>query len=82
MQLDQRPLRAIAQELARRAAARDGIPQNYDDAPYVVRVSDPITPSEKHQLLLARLLRTPIAIMPHACKTADEWMERYAKLRS
>jgi hypothetical protein len=70
--------RAISVELARRAAVRDGAPQcGSETAPYVIRVSDPITPIERLQLIAARLQGTPIAIMPHPCKTADEWMGRY-----
>ena len=71
--------RAVSIELARRAAARDGTSQVYHDASYVVRVSDPITLLEKLQLLAARMQRTSIAIMPHPCRTADEWMRRYGK---
>jgi hypothetical protein len=33
---------------------------------------------EKLQLAAARLQRTPIAIMPHTCETADEWIQQYA----
>lgn len=47
---------------------------------YVVRVSDPPTPQERLQLLAARLQRTPVAIMPHKCKTMEEWAARYSNL--
>jgi hypothetical protein len=40
-------------------------------------MSDPPTTLERLELLAARLRGTPVAIMPHPCKTADEWMERY-----
>ena len=46
----------------------------------VVRLSEPPTPLERLQLMAARLLGKPIAIMPHPCKTTDEWMERYGRL--
>ena len=44
---------------------------------YVVRLSDPPTPQERLQLLAAHLQRRPIVVMPHKCKTLDEWMARY-----
>ena len=71
--------RELALEIVRRARARAGHAEGFDGIPYVVRLSDPVTASERLQLAAARLLRTPIAIMPHRCKTTDEWMERYAK---
>ena len=66
-----RPLpnpRDIALEIVRRARVRAGDAERFDGFPYVLRLSDPPT----------RLLRTPIAIVPHPCKTTDEWMARYA----
>ena len=48
---------------------------------YVVRLSDPPTPTERFELLAARLERRPIAIMPHKC-TMDEWMARYGGLKN
>lgn len=59
-------LRDIAAEILRRVPASS-----------VVRLSQPPTPDERLQLLAARLERRPIVIMPHKCKTADEWLERY-----
>lgn len=44
---------------------------------YVVRLSEPPTPQERIQLLAAHLERRPIVIMPHKCKTVEEWMARY-----
>ena len=32
------------------------------------------------QLLAARLERRPIVIMPHKCKTMEEWLARYGEL--
>jgi hypothetical protein len=66
--------RAVAAEIIRRFNGLDGRP------PYVVRLSKPPSPSECLQLIAVRLQRTPIAIMPHRCKTADEWLERYGHL--
>jgi hypothetical protein len=42
--------------------------------------SDPPTPHERLQLAACRILRHPIAIMPAACLTAQEWFDRYSKL--
>jgi hypothetical protein len=67
--------RAIAAEVIRRANGPNG------HRPYVIRLSEPPTPAERLQLIAARLQRTPIAIVPHKCKTADEWLERYGRLR-
>jgi ribosomal protein L36 len=58
--------RVIAAEIVRRAGRV-----------YVIRLSDPPTASERLQLMAARLLRTPIAIMPTKCVTVDEWLARY-----
>jgi hypothetical protein len=63
--------------LARRASNQpdaDGLLR----LPYLIRVSDPPTRFERLQLAAARLTRSPVAIMPHKCKTIDEWMKRYA----
>lgn len=65
----------IAAEIVRRAARPDG------NKRYVVRLSDPPTPSEWLQLIAARLERQPIVIMPHRCKTLDEWIARYSNLK-
>ena len=45
---------------------------------HVVRLSDPPKPSEKLQLIAARLSRTRIAIMPHQCQNIEEWLARYS----
>jgi hypothetical protein len=58
----------IAAEIMRRAGGR-----------YVVHLSEPPTPLERLQLMAARLQGTPIAIMPHPCKTLEEWDRRYAR---
>lgn len=73
-------LPAIAIELARRAAERVGHPSEYSVVPYVIRVSKPLTALEKLQLKVAILLRSPIALVPHHCKTVDEWVARYGKI--
>jgi len=57
----------IAAEIIRRAKGS-----------YVVRLSRPPTLSEQLQLMAAQLERRPIVIMPHKCKTVDEWLEQYA----
>jgi hypothetical protein len=46
----------------------------------LARLSEPPTPLERLQLMAARLLQRPVAIVPHPCKTTDEWMERYGGL--
>lgn len=66
--------REIAAEIIRRASGPDG------SKGYVVRLSDPPTSAERLHLLAARLERRPIVIMPHKCKTFDEWLERYGNL--
>ena len=48
---------------------------------YVVRLSDPPTHSEQLQLMAARLEGRPIVIMPHKCKTMEEWMERHGEVK-
>jgi len=67
--------RDIANEVVRRAAGADGTKA------CVVRLSDPPTPTERLQLLAARLERRPIAIMPQKCASVDEWLQRYGDLR-
>jgi hypothetical protein len=57
----------LAAEIVRRAGGRA-----------VVHLREPPTPIERLQMLAARPLRRPIAILPHPCKTTDQWMERYA----
>jgi hypothetical protein len=60
----------LAREVARRVTGQARL--------YVVRISDPMTARERLQLAAARLQRSPVAIMPHRCATADEWFARYA----
>ena len=50
--------RDIAAEIIRRANGPDGCP------PYVIRLSESPTLSERLQLVAARLQRTPVVIMP------------------
>jgi hypothetical protein len=64
-------IRDIAAEIVRRA----GLAASNS---HVVRLSEPPTLNERIQLLAARLERRPIVIMPHKCKTSDEWLEQYA----
>jgi hypothetical protein len=45
--------------------------------PYVVRVSDPQSPSERADLELARSEGRQIAIMPHPCPSIDDWAAKY-----
>ena len=47
---------------------------------YVVRAGNPPTQLERLQLRVARLQRSPFAIMPHPCKTMGDWLERYGQL--
>ena len=41
--------------------------------PYVVRVSDPRSPSERAELELARSEERQIAALPHLCPSIDDW---------
>jgi len=59
----------IAAEIMRRA-----------NTSHVVRLSRPRTLSEQLQLMAARLDRRPIVIMPHKCKTVEEWLEQYGSM--
>ena len=58
----------LVAEIVRRAV----LPENR----YVIRVSDPPTPFERLQLLSAHLQRRPHVIMPHPCRSFDEWHDR------
>ena len=62
----------IAAEIVRRVTAANA----ETGGGYVVRLSEPPTPTERLQLMAARLERRPIVIMPHKC-SMEEWMERY-----
>jgi hypothetical protein len=59
--------RALETRLAKLEIVRCGA------APYVVRVSDPRSPSERADLELARTEGRQIAIMPHPCRSIDDW---------
>jgi hypothetical protein len=48
---------------------------------YVVHVCDPPTESELAEIEQARIEDRKIVIMPHVCKTADEWMAKYSEGR-
>jgi hypothetical protein len=63
----------IAAEIIRRVTAN-----TQTGGGYVVRLSKPPTPTERLQLIAARLERRPIVIMPHKCATFDQWLEQYA----
>jgi hypothetical protein len=67
--------REVAAEVVRRAMADAACGNGY-----VVRLNDPPTPHERLQLLAARLEARPIAVLPHVCRSIDEWAERYASL--
>ena len=71
MRAPRRSLQDIAAEIVRRAPASS-----------VIRLSTPPTPDERLQLLAARLQRRPFVVMPHKCKTVDEWLERYGELKA
>ena len=64
----------IAAEIIRRVTATS----TQTGGGYVVRLSKPPTPTERLQLIAARLERRPIVIMPHKCATFDQWLEQYA----
>ena len=42
--------------------------------PYVIRVSDPMTPADRAAIASAG---RPIAVLPHKCGTVEEWAARY-----
>lgn len=42
---------------------------------YVVRVSDPMTAEERDAIAKAM---GPIIIVPHKCRSVEEWIEQYA----
>jgi hypothetical protein len=67
-------VRDVAEELVKRVMAEsvDG-----RSLPYVLHLSDPPTLEDQMRLAACRLMRQPIAIMPEACKTVDEWVERH-----
>jgi hypothetical protein len=71
---------AAALEIIRREALRSG--RSLRAVLSLVRLSDPPTSSEKLILTAVRLLRSPHVIMPHPCRSMDEWLARYAPLRS
>jgi hypothetical protein len=48
---------------------------------YVVHVCDPPTESEMAEIERARIEGRKIAIMPHACKTVDDWVAIYGEGR-
>ena len=61
----------LAAEIIRRATDEGGHPR------YVIRLSELRTPGERLQLIAARRERRPIVILPHKCKTMEEWLARY-----
>ena len=73
--------RDIARELDRRAErshpSHAPVPDDPHAYPYVIRLSDPATRVEQLQLMMARVLGRPIAIMPHHCESFEEWTVRY-----
>ena len=64
--------RDITAEIIRRAAS---------EGRYVVRLGKPPTFLEQLQLIAARLEGKSVAILPHQCKTTDEWLERYGWMK-
>ena len=67
---------AAALEIVRREAFRSG--RSIRSVLSLVRVSDPLTPSENLLLAAVRVLRSPHVIMPHLCKDLEEWTSRCA----
>ena len=72
---DETEQQAAALEIVRREVLRSG--RNIRAVLSLVRVSDPPAPSENLLLAAVRVLRSPHVIMPHPCKTLEEWDERY-----
>jgi hypothetical protein len=48
---------------------------------YVVHVCDPPTPSELAEIERAKTEGRKIALMPHACRTVDDWVAIYGEGR-
>jgi hypothetical protein len=71
---------AAALEIIRREALRSG--RHLRAVLSLVRLSDPSAPSEKLILAALQLLHSPHAIMPHRCRSIDEWLARYAQQRN
>jgi hypothetical protein len=44
---------------------------------YVVHVCDPPTKSEQAKTELARIEGRNISLMPHACRTVEDWVAKY-----
>jgi hypothetical protein len=65
--------REVALEIVRRAKVPSTRADGFDGIPYVIRISDPMTASERFQLAAVRLLRRPVVIIPHPCKSLEEW---------
>ena len=42
---------------------------------YVVRVNSPRTDNDRHEL---RLTHRPVAVLPHKCRSSEEWALLYA----
>jgi hypothetical protein len=42
--------------------------------PYVIRVSDPMTPEDRAAIASAG---RPVAVLPHKCRSVEEWAARY-----
>jgi hypothetical protein len=74
--IDETEQRIAAFEVVRREALRSG--RTARAVLSLIRLSDPRTQPERLVLAAIRLLRSPHAIMPHPCKTIEEWRERYA----
>jgi hypothetical protein len=68
---------AAALEIVRRESLRTGRPVRAVLS--LVRLSDPPAPSERLILAALQLLHSPHAIMPHPCRSMEEWLERYAR---
>jgi len=65
----------VALEIVRREAVRSG--RTVRGVLSLIRLSEPPTPQERLLLAALHTLRSPHAIMPHPCKTMEEWRERY-----
>lgn len=69
--------REIAAEIARRVLGATEADGDRAGLPYVVRVERIHTPHERLQLAAARLLKLPVALLPHRCASVDEWLARH-----
>jgi hypothetical protein len=45
--------------------------------PYVIQVSDPMTPADRAAIAAVAAVGRPVVVVPHKCETVEEWAARY-----